>query len=213
QNPPTMMASVTASSVLLLTITTCFVAARAYVKVCLTRKQYIEDYFSYVAWVLFCGGTSVFAAGAHAGLARHLWDVPRAQMPSILKFIYALFIVNFLCQLFAKLSILFQIKRIFTTRHREMLWWLTWGSILFNIVCASGLVVITIFQCDPVQKSWYASLPGSCLPQTYKAHGGAIYNIVSDGGALLLPIIGVWNLQMDTRRKLGVVAIFGVGSI
>ncbi len=40
---------------------------------------------------------------------------------------------------------------------------------------------------------------------------GASFNIVSDFYLLFLPIPAVLGLQMPTKRKLGVLAIFGTG--
>jgi hypothetical protein len=142
-----------------------------------------------------------------------MWDLTFEQMPAIGKHFYAMFILSLLCQLSAKLSVLFQIKRIFTTKQRGLLWWVTWASIALNILGYAGLTFTAIFQCRPIQKSWNPSLPGSCIPRAVNNLGSPIINIVSDSGALLLPIIGVWHLQMDTWRKIGILAVFGVASV
>ena len=39
----------------------------------------------------------------------------------------------------------------------------------------------------------------------------ACFGIISDFYLLLLPIFGVWQLQMPTRRKIGVIVVFATG--
>lgn len=39
----------------------------------------------------------------------------------------------------------------------------------------------------------------------------AIINVISDFTLLILPITAVWNLQMGTRQKFGVSAVFAAG--
>lgn len=72
---------------------------------------------------------------------------------------------------------------------------------------------VTIFQCTPRAKIWNPELPGTCLRyQTYTVATG-IFNVVSDSLMLVFPIICIWNLQMSNKRKVGVSAIFFVGSL
>jgi hypothetical protein len=212
-DPPTLLGPVIAASVVLAVTTTTFVAARAYLSFYIVRTHHIEDYLCYTAWALLCVFIGVNIAGAAAGSGRHMWDLTIEQMPTIGKHFYAIFILSLLCQLSAKLSVLFQIKRIFTTKQRGLLWWVAWASIILNILGYTGLTFTTIFQCHPIHKSWNASVPGTCIPQAVNNLGSSIVNIASDSGALLLPVIGVWHLQMDTWRKIGILAVFGIASV
>lgn len=79
-----------------------------------------------------------------------------------------------------------------------------------------------IVQCVPVPYFWYRAyslsgikppykMTGTCEPQIPHNVATAAVNVVSDFGILLLPLIGLRGLQMSTRRKVGIAAIFALG--
>ena len=113
----------------------------------------------------------------------------------------------------AKLSVLLQIKRIFTTKERTLFWWVIWGSIIGNVLFYAGLFFSYVFQCHPREKIWNSSIEGHCVDAIGLNLASGILNVISDIETLLLPIWGIWNLQMPMKKKIGVIAVFGVGSI
>ena len=79
------------------------------------------------------------------------------------------------------------------------------------IGCYIAISVSKILQCWPREKIWNAATPGTCINLAVLLDTSGIFNIVSDVVILLLPIKGLWNLQMSFRKKVGIYAAFTVG--
>ncbi|MCJ1239041.1 hypothetical protein MMC14_007034 [Varicellaria rhodocarpa] len=80
-----------------------------------------------------------------------------------------------------------------------------------NLTELSAAFIVTIFECTPRAKIWDPNLPGQCInvPQLFTANG--VICVISDLMILLMPIYWVFQLQMPTKRKFGVAAIFATG--
>ncbi|KAF2872421.1 hypothetical protein BDV95DRAFT_492139 [Massariosphaeria phaeospora] len=213
ENPPTLMPAVIITSTIVLTLMTLFVCARAFVKTFIIRKQQIEDWLCYWAWLGVVTYTGILIYIEDYGFARHQWDVTAAQFQHIMYYINILYCVYSPTTLPAKLSVLFQIKRIFTTKERNAVFWVVWISIIANTIFYMGLFFSYVFQCWPRDKIWMPQVDGHCVSGVSSNLAAGILNLVSDVEALLLPAWGIWHLNMPIRRKLSVFAVFGVGTI
>lgn len=83
----------------------------------------------------------------------------------------------------------------------------------FCALSAIAFVLTTIFQCTPVSYVFDKDLPGKCVNYNIVAWVHAAINIVQDIIIIVLPIPEVWPLQLTTKKKLGVSAMFGVGGL
>ncbi|KAF2743451.1 hypothetical protein M011DRAFT_410590 [Sporormia fimetaria CBS 119925] len=212
-NPPTLMPAVIATAVVVLTLMTVCVAARAFVKIVILRKHYVEDWLCYWAWAGVVTYTGIFIYIADYGFARHQYDVSVAMFRHIMYYCNILYCVYSPTTLPAKLSVLFQIKRIFTTREKNIVYWVVWLSIIANIIVYTGLFFSYVFSCWPREAIWNSSVQGECISSVSSNFAAGILNFISDLEALLLPAWGIWHLNMPVQRKLAVFAVFGVGSI
>ncbi len=70
---------------------------------------------------------------------------------------------------------------------------------------------VVIFQCNPRAKFWEPTLPGHCINIEVVDIVTAAINVVSDVVLLLLPITCIWQLQMPSRSKVAVSAVFTTG--
>ena len=123
--------------------------------------------------------------------------------------------------LLSKLSILLFFKRAFTTRRRPFqiaLIVITTYSVLVGV----GSTIEFAVQCLPVPFFWekaYAitgitpphPLSGWCMPQEVHATVPLFANLLSDLLMLALPAIGLWGLQMQKSKKVGILVAFSVG--
>lgn len=123
--------------------------------------------------------------------------------------------------LLSKLSILLFFKRAFTTRRRPFqiaLIVITTYSVLVGI----GSTIEFAVQCLPIPFFWekaYAitgitpphPLSGWCMPQDVHATVPLFANLLSDLLMLALPAIGLWGLQMQKSKKVGILVAFSVG--
>jgi hypothetical protein len=109
-----------------------------------------------------------------------------------------------------KVSILFFYLRIF---RRPM--FRTVVSINIGFVIASGIAFIfaIIFQCNPVAGAWDKSLSSHCIDITALAYSNAGIAIAQDMIILFLPVSELVDLQMSLRKKLNVMAMFGIGGL
>lgn len=92
-----------------------------------------------------------------------------------------------------------------------------WGT---AVICAGSLVGIwfaVLFSCNPVAASWEAHMladPGTkCVdrPPIYMTQ--AAFGWATDYLLLILPIPTLIGLQMNSRKKIGLIALFSIGSI
>lgn len=93
-------------------------------------------------------------------------------------------------------------RKIFITVHL-----LLWANCIFYTV---GFFV-EIFQCTPRTKVWDVSVPGHCIDQRAAEVASAAINTFSDFAILFLPIDTVWGLNMEKKKKMGILVILGAG--
>ena len=109
-----------------------------------------------------------------------------------------------------KISILQLYRSIFPGR----------GFVIMTGVVGAGVIawgiaviLVSIFQCNPVRGAWDLTVPATCitLPKFYLAN--AVPNIAMDVIILALPIPNVWTLQMSIRQKYVVSGLFLLGGL
>lgn len=115
--------------------------------------------------------------------------------------------------MFAKLSVLFQIKRVFTATTKGAVYWVVQISIAGNIIFYLGLLFAFIFQCWPREAIWNSSVKGACTNPIETDFAAGILNMFSDVEALILPGWAIWHLKMPIQRKMGIYAVFAVGML
>lgn len=87
-----------------------------------------------------------------------------------------------------KLSLLLFLKRIFPAKKFQMA---VWFMVIFVTAWGILIVILTIFQCDPVSYAWTRWSEtglGSCRDINAQTYATAAINIVQDIGILLLPL-------------------------
>lgn len=74
-----------------------------------------------------------------------------------------------------------------------------------------SVLLVSTFQCSPIDKAWYPRLPGHCInPQTF-FWGNAISNLFLDVLILMLAVFPVWKSSMARRQKIIVTGVFALG--
>ncbi|GJC94814.1 integral membrane protein [Colletotrichum higginsianum] len=110
-----------------------------------------------------------------------------------------------------KASILFFFLRIFPERRFRRVLWLM--QVLNMLVCLS-FVILCFAQCRPFSHfwtGWDGQHEGKCLDLNKIGLSHVALNIVLDVCMLALPVTQIYKLQMDRRKKIGVIAMFQVG--
>jgi hypothetical protein len=165
------------------------------------------------------------------GFSRHLWDVRASEVHHLayVSLVSQVFMVchdvdhgwqmNYLAEissaptmLAAKCSILFQLKRLFCPGpSRTSVFWSLHALLFINAAYYTSAIFTFVFQCTPREKTWNALMDGQCINVAAATIAGAAVNLLVDIGILVTPLWAVWSLQLPMKRKLGVMAIFGVG--
>ena len=140
--------------------------------------------------------TKFFIIKIHADIAR--------QLSLLLEIIYHPVIA------ITRLSICLQFIHIFVVGHSARFWCIQ-GFILVSMMYYLAEFFVRIFQCKPIAKNWNPALPGHCIQ--YGVYHTGIFNMLSDVVMLLFPLFCTWNLNLSTKRKLQVSAVFFVGTL
>lgn len=82
---------------------------------------------------------------------------------------------------------------------------------VFSIAWGLMVVGTALFDCHPIPYNWDKSVHGSCDNQPKAFVAVAATDIVSDLAILIVPIPGVWRLQMSKTMKVALSAAFALG--
>jgi hypothetical protein len=107
-----------------------------------------------------------------------------------------------------KLSIVVSYLRVFpTTLFRRTMYALS-AAIVSVWICS---ILVTIFQCKPVQGAWDFTLPRNCLPIVRFYYFTTAFSIFTDFLLCTLPLPVFWRLKVPARQKYVVSMLFAVG--
>lgn len=148
------------------------------------------------------------------GFGLHYWNVPTVNAVELLKLFYVCQMLYVAVQIFSKVAILAFYSRLFPNFIRWFRWSLR-SMIAFMFVHGLVFFLLIVFQCWPIRSIWDKTITDAkCLPvSAVIGFTGAALSIVEDMIILLLPLPVVWNLQMSTRKKIGVIFMISVGSL
>ena len=112
-----------------------------------------------------------------------------------------------------KLCVLLQLQHIFVVSRRQPIFFiiqaLTWANLAFYL----SYSFVDVFQCVPRDKIWEPDVPGRCISDNVLLLSPAGINIISDILILVIPVVLIFRLQMTTKHKLAIVAVFSSGSL
>lgn len=76
-----------------------------------------------------------------------------------------------------------------------------------------SIIMVSIFQCTPIERTWNPAIPGHCINLKASFIGNAIPNILTDVAILALPMQQVWGLHTSTMQKTQISFVFLLGSL
>ncbi|KAF2830025.1 hypothetical protein CC86DRAFT_179093 [Ophiobolus disseminans] len=184
------------------------VVLRLYTRLAILRTFGLEDVAIAVAQVLSFGVsvTTLLQVGL-GGLGRHTEFATQDQFLMGVKALYSNTLVYNAAQIVTKLSFLIQYRRLFPGATIQkvciigMVFLAIWG------VTQQFLTAFSCFHLHIVSPQ----LSGKCVPTFIVFNLNSIINIITDFAIFAIPIWPVMNLQMPRRRKMNLVAVFGLG--
>lgn len=87
--------------------------------------------------------------------------------------------------------------------------------VVLSCVAAWGIaqVVAICLTCRPFEKSWNPTLPGRCIDLRPQILANGAINMVFDLIIFVLPIRSFWGLKLPKNKRIGLVLVFGIGSV
>lgn len=110
----------------------------------------------------------------------------------------------------SKTSALLFYTRVFTMANTKFKYAL-WAVHTMNIAWFIGTLLSVTFICNPIEKVWDFTLPGTCLNFRRLWLGNGLPNLIIDVIILVLPLPMLWKLQMKTTRRIQISGVFVCG--
>jgi len=212
-HPDTLLTSTIITAVIIHIITLGFVIVRLYANIWI-RRIYPEDVFLYLAWFAFIAETGLTIYNSGQGMmARHMWDMSIATVNQGSYRYTNIFVCYAISGGFAKATVFLQVKKIFTTKQRGVVYWVIMVSLVANAMAYTALLFIYVFNCWPLAKRLNPDLPGHCIDWQSSIIAIGVVNLISDIEAFAVPAWAIWQLQMNIKKKMEVFAVFGVGGL
>ncbi|KAI5367842.1 hypothetical protein Slin15195_G029750 [Septoria linicola] len=199
-------------SVVGMVLSTAFILLRVYTKTYLARLWGIDDVAMIVAWMISIAlQTMVIYLWAVRFISVHLWDlyIPEANLAILLISICSVIYIPLMA--LAKFSLL-----LFYRRLSPEAWfkWMLWTTVIFVIGYSAALFFALIFACTPLQVNWDITITsGTCANKGGMYLATAGLNAATDVLLLVIPIPMVLKLHVPLSQKIGLVAMFSVGSL
>lgn len=137
-------------------------------------------------------------------------DVDPVLYVGFFKIMYAAILLYIFTCLFVKVSIVLFYRRL---GHEKKYVRAVWFLIILNILVCITMSLPAAFSCRPVAFFWDTSLDGKCIEQQKLYTVNSALNVFLDFSILLLPIPIVWKAQMPLKRRLMIIALFGLGGL
>ncbi|KAI0000715.1 hypothetical protein F4779DRAFT_604527 [Xylariaceae sp. FL0662B] len=210
----------TEDTVAITVITVCTILAtlsallRVYAKMICARRVSIEDYLGLAAFGAYIVGIwSIGSMIATSTLFVHQWELRIGKLER-LEYLALTFATAFgVLMILAKNAILLEWIRLFVVRRTHNgFFYICCVAMVVNTGLYISSIFTTNFACSPREKLWRFWVPGTCAvdrrPLDLTTAG---LNLVSHLLVLLLPQRVIWQLQLTTKRKIGISIIFSMG--
>ena len=147
----------------------------------------------------------------HGGAGRHVLTLSTEEITRLLKLGIGAYYAYALSVTIPRLSILCLYLRIFTTRPFRYACFAA-GSLIILTFLAS--LIVSFMNCVPYAYQWDKSIPGGrCLDHNPVYRAISFPNVVADLAMLVIPIVGIWHLNIQLGHKIGVIVTFLSGSV
>ncbi|KAF2207725.1 hypothetical protein CERZMDRAFT_50520 [Cercospora zeae-maydis SCOH1-5] len=181
-----------------------------------------DDAVITVAWVIMIPISVLSGYVAKLGMGRDVWTIHPNNLTQLLKVSVSLATTQAQVYYFdemmyvvalpiIKISMLLTYLRIFQAKHFR---WMVFGALGLNGAYLITFLLITMLQCRPLNLAWLRWLkeyPGTCNNVNAQSWAAAALNIVLDVIVVGLPIPMLWKMDLNIRKKLLVILMFGVG--
>ncbi|KAF4807403.1 Satratoxin biosynthesis SC1 cluster protein 4 [Colletotrichum siamense] len=170
-----------------------------------------EDTTIVLAFIFFLPFVPITFVMLNYGLGQDIFKLHPYQITMFLKLLFVLQLFYILDLAVIKASIICLYLRVFSIRSFRTVLWCTQG---FNFLLGFSYVLLSLVQCQPLNhywNGWDGRHPGKCADLNLIGLTHVGLNIGLDVWMLILPASQVYKLNLPLKKKLGVMAMFGVG--
>uniref|UniRef100_L2FME2 CFEM domain-containing protein n=1 Tax=Colletotrichum fructicola (strain Nara gc5) TaxID=1213859 RepID=L2FME2_COLFN len=171
----------------------------------------VEDTTIVLAFIFFLPFVPITFVMLNYGLGQDIFKLHPYQITMFLKLLFVLQLFYILDLAVIKASIICLYLRVFSIRSFRTVLWCTQG---FNFLLGFSYVLLSLVQCQPLNhywNGWDGRHPGKCADLNLIGLTHVGLNIGLDVWMLILPASQVYKLNLPLKKKLGVMAMFGVG--
>ncbi|KAI1748112.1 hypothetical protein F4782DRAFT_383549 [Xylaria castorea] len=166
-------------------------------------KRNREDIALFLATAFSIGFTISISLAVPNGVGRHQETLSLHQLESLKMAVYSADILLVLISSCVQASVLIFLHEVTPSRaHRRAIHAMAWSTALFSIAS----FFVAVFPCHP-PRVWEL-LGAECIDQLSFWEAFAGVNIVIESALVLLPIIVVYPLRMNRRRKAILLSCF-----
>ncbi|KAL9010554.1 MAG: hypothetical protein Q9173_004521 [Seirophora scorigena] len=187
----------------LLAATVLAVLARFVTKLFVSKRLTSDDLLIFVALALSIGQGVAVTMQTSNGLGQHQAALSASQLDNFDKFGYAsnlLFIIN-LC--FAKLSVVQMLRTITPIKLHVRI---VLGTGAFVVLWSFASELASAFQCKP-PNTWKVT-GNQCIDRAAFWNAYGALNLITEAALLILPLVIVWNIQTQRKKKAIIVSCF-----
>ncbi|KAL9057728.1 MAG: hypothetical protein Q9162_002202 [Coniocarpon cinnabarinum] len=170
----------------------------------------VSDFVVTIGYLATVGNTTCdIVAVAIGGSGQHASNVTPQMEQNGQKALFtaAFFWLTATCAL--KMSILLLYIEIFQSRTPQRI---AYGILTLVGLFFIGFLIAIFTQCFPFSMNWNKTEPGHCGNLTAESRAGAFINLIFDTMITIFPIPMLWRLQMPLKKRIGLIALFGLGS-
>ncbi|CAI0651059.1 unnamed protein product [Colletotrichum noveboracense] len=164
----------------------------------------VEDTTIVLAFIFFLPFVPITFVMLNYGLGQDIFKLHPYQITMFLKLLFVLQLFYILDLAVIKASIICLYLRVFSIRSFRT------G---FNFLLGFSYVLLSLVQCQPLNhywNGWDGRHPGKCADLNLIGLTHVGFNIGLDVWMLILPASQVYKLNLPLKKKLGVMAMFGV---
>ncbi|KAL8902530.1 MAG: hypothetical protein Q9207_004628 [Kuettlingeria erythrocarpa] len=211
-DPSSIDTTVITCSVLLLVLSTPWVAIRLYTRIQIKPKLWWDDLTCVVGWAFMVALTALNIRMLLWGGGSNLWDVSTAAWMHMMSDFNDILITARIGLTLTKVSLLLLYQRLFISAANcfASMWWSIWITFCCNILLAVAYTVTLSVQC--MGKAGVAQ-GGHCINEYALLISSSFINVAMDVAILVIPIVAIWDLQMPKAKKRRLSALFVLGGV
>ncbi|KAI0152961.1 hypothetical protein GGR57DRAFT_513190 [Xylariaceae sp. FL1272] len=191
-------------------LSTTFLALRFWAAIRSGRPLFADDVLICLAYASVAALGGVVTWGVLNGMGKRLAELTTAQLVIQVKALLAVQFTYLSTTVFAKLSVIWLLRRIYATPKFRRL---CYGLMGLNLVYFVSFTIIYLTNCIPISELWHHQPGGHCRNTTTGDYATIGANLFLDALVLVLPLPVLWGLKMSVKDKITITAMFSLGTL